>query len=148
GQDRAEEASVVRGELTILTSLPRARVDVVVPTNGPVEIVEPAGVLGWSTEGTGTERVLPFQLRAARWGLVQLGPPWVRAFGPLGLVRWEGPAGRSATLRIVPAATTLARLLPHPDPRVAAGAHLARRPGDGIELADVRPYQPGDRLRS
>src|SRR6201999_1825857 len=27
------------------------------------------------------------------------------------------------------------------------GAHRSRRPGDGIELRDVRPYQPGDRLR-
>jgi uncharacterized protein (DUF58 family) len=27
------------------------------------------------------------------------------------------------------------------------GAHRSRRPGDGIELRDVRAYQPGDRLR-
>jgi uncharacterized protein (DUF58 family) len=27
------------------------------------------------------------------------------------------------------------------------GAHRSRRPGDGIELRDIRPYRPGDRLR-
>ena len=79
---------------------------------------------------------------------MHLGPPWVRAFGPLGLVRWQGAAGPSCTIRIVPAVGTARALLPHPDPRTAAGAHLARLPGDGIEFAEARPYQPGDRLRS
>ena len=34
-----------------------------------------------------------------------------------------------------------------PRPAGLVGAHRSRRPGDGVELRDIRPYQPGDRLR-
>jgi uncharacterized protein (DUF58 family) len=121
---------------------------VVAPVAGPLVVELPAGRLAWTSWGPGDERRLAVEAAAPRWGIVHLGPPWVRAFGPLGLVRWQGPAGPSCTIRIVPAVATSRALLPHPDPRTAAGAHLARRPGDGIEFAEARPYQPGDRLRS
>jgi uncharacterized protein (DUF58 family) len=41
-------------------------------------------------------------------------------------------------------------LVPGPLPPRAAGlvgAHRSARPGDGMELRDIRPFQPGDRLR-
>jgi uncharacterized protein (DUF58 family) len=41
-------------------------------------------------------------------------------------------------------------LVPGPLPPRAAGlvgAHRSGRPGDGMELRDIRPFQPGDRLR-
>lgn len=34
-----------------------------------------------------------------------------------------------------------------PRPSGLVGAHRSRRPGDGVELRDIRPFQPGDRLR-
>jgi uncharacterized protein (DUF58 family) len=34
-----------------------------------------------------------------------------------------------------------------PRPAGLVGAHRSRRPGDGVELRDIRPFQPGDRLR-
>ena len=148
GQDRYLEGASVVGDLVLETSLPRGRLDAVVPVSGPLVVERPAGRLAWTSWGPGDERRLAVEAAAPRWGIVHLGPPWVRAFGPLGLVRWQGPVGPLCTIRIVPAVATSRALLPHPDPRTASGAHLARRPGDGIEFAEARPYQPGDRLRS
>ncbi|RIQ17204.1 DUF58 domain-containing protein, partial [Jiangella rhizosphaerae] len=60
-----------------------------------------------------------------------------------------GPvAGAPYTAQVLPAVT--AALPPGPlPPRPAGmvGAHRTRRPGDGTELHDVSPFQPGDRLR-
>ncbi|HEX5115894.1 MAG TPA: DUF58 domain-containing protein [Pseudonocardiaceae bacterium] len=67
------------------------------------------------------------------------GPDALWTYGPV-----LGDEGRRAVLPPV---------LPMPGgpvpPRTAGlvGAHRSRRPGDGIELRDVRAYQPGDRLR-
>jgi uncharacterized protein (DUF58 family) len=104
--------------------------------------------LAWISWGGGRTRRLPFAGAAPHWGIVGLGPLWLRAHGPLGLVRWQGAVGHRESVRILPTATNLRSLLPHPDPRTSSGAHLARQPGPGIEFADARPYQPGDRLRS
>ncbi|HEX3590966.1 MAG TPA: DUF58 domain-containing protein [Pseudonocardiaceae bacterium] len=67
------------------------------------------------------------------------GPDGLWMYGPV-----LGDEGRRAVLPPV---------LPIPKgpmpPRSAGlvGAHRSRRPGDGIELRDIRAYQPGDRLR-
>lgn len=147
--DRVVEGTSVTGSVTLHCHPPRLRVDVLVPTTGPLSIESPAGDrLAWlSRQGT-PERRLDFEATATRWGLGRAGPVWVRVYGPLGLVRWQGPLGTQTTVRVLPAAAALRTLLPHPDPRATSGAHLARRPGDGIEFANLRPYQPGDRLRS
>ncbi|KAA2263269.1 DUF58 domain-containing protein [Solihabitans fulvus] len=67
------------------------------------------------------------------------GPDALFVFGPV-----TGVEGRRVVLpplRALPAG-------PLP-PRAAGlvGAHRARRPGDGTELRNIRPFQPGDRLR-
>jgi uncharacterized protein (DUF58 family) len=147
--DRTLEGSAVDSTVAITCSSARAVVDVVVPFSGPLTIEDPAeGRLAWSSAGGGVERRLRLAGRATSWGIVRLGPVWTRAHGPLGLVRWDAAVGHQKVLRVLPSAPTLRSLLPHHDPRATAGPHLARRPGDGIEFADARPYQPGDRLRS
>jgi uncharacterized protein (DUF58 family) len=148
GQDRVREGTTFTGVVTLTTNLPRGRVDLVVPLSGPLVVAEPPAGLAWTTWGPAGRRTQRVEATAARWGLARFGEPWIRAHGPLGLIRWQGPAGVGTTLRIVPSASTLHSLLPHPDPRASSGAHLARRPADGIEFADSRPYHAGDRLRS
>jgi uncharacterized protein (DUF58 family) len=67
------------------------------------------------------------------------GPDGLWTYGPV-----LGTEGRRAVLPPVPP------MPPAPLPPRAAGlvgAHRSRRPGDGIELRDIRAYQPGDRLR-
>ncbi len=144
--DRVLEGEAVIGSCVVRADITLARLDVVVPVTGPFVAAEL--VAAWSVFRPRRETTWPLQGIAERWGLVRFGPIWVRAHGPLGLIRWQGALNAPVTVRVLPATATLRRLLPHPDPRTSAGAHLGRRPGDGIELAGLRPYQAGDRLRS
>lgn len=105
------------------------------PGFGPVYVV-PAGKVTLATH-----------LRWDAWGdqsdfrldHLAAGPDGLWTYGPE-----LGDEGRRAVLPPV---------LPMPGgpvpPRSAGlvGAHRSHRPGDGIELRDVRAYQPGDRLR-
>jgi len=76
--------------LTITTDPPAGLVEVLVPTAGAVTVEEPEhGALAWS--GTGAVAAeLPFRIRPPTWGLLTLGPVWVRVHGPLGLTRARG----------------------------------------------------------
>jgi uncharacterized protein (DUF58 family) len=64
------------------------------------------------------------------------------------LIRFEGRVGDAATVRVLPGAATTGPLLRPESPRAAAGMHVARIRGDGLEFAEVRPYAPGDRFRT
>ena len=105
------------------------------------------GALAWSGSSAAMA-VLLLRVRPPAWGLATFGPVWVRVHGPLGLVRWEGVAGPSVTLRVLPGLASTRALLQAAEPRAVAGSHLARVRGDGLEFAEVRPYAPGDRLRA
>jgi len=146
--ERVVEGDTVDVEVAAAPAVPVGRVELLVPVAGDVVVEEPDGALAWS----GTSRTLAGgvegRLRTVRWGLVRVGPVWVRAHGPLGLVRWEGSVGAVTSVRVLPGAATLRALLRPSEPRAVAGSHPARVRGDGLEFAEVRPYAPGDRLRA
>jgi len=147
--ERVVEGDAVIVDVTVTTDVPVGRLEVLVPSSGDVVAEEPdAGALAWS----GTSRALAAgvtgRLRTGHWGLVRVGPVWVRADAPLGLVRWEGALGGVASVRVLPGTATLRTMLRPSEPRAVAGSHLARVRGDGLEFAEVRPYAPGDRLRA
>ncbi|MGH3460213.1 MAG: DUF58 domain-containing protein [Kribbellaceae bacterium] len=86
-------------------------------------------------------------VRSQRWGLRQVEPPQVVGTSLLGAYRTE-------TLRTaLPAVTTwplregFTAVDAVPRPAGLVGLHRSRRPGDGTEIAGVRPFQLGDRLR-
>ena len=106
--------------------------------------------LAWTSWGPGGERRLAVGAAApTRGASSHLGPPWVRAHGPLGLVRWQGAVGPPCTIRVAavgghargPCSPTPTRG-PPPAPTSPAGratASSSPRPA---------PTSPGDRLRS
>jgi uncharacterized protein (DUF58 family) len=105
-------------------------------------------------EGAGPVHLLPAsaltvatRLRWDAWGdRVDVRPDYLAA-GTDGLFTYGPELGDEGRRAVLPP------VLPMPGgplpPRSAGlvGAHRSRRPGDGIELRDVRPRQPGDRLR-
>ncbi|MFD7655219.1 DUF58 domain-containing protein [Actinosynnema sp. NPDC059797] len=105
-------------------------------------------------DGIGPVHLLPasareigFALRRDDWGEgVDLRPDHLVA-GPDALLV-HGPVTAPERGRIIlpPVEPLPAGLLPA---RAAGlvGAHRARRPGDSVELRDIRAFQPGDRLR-
>jgi uncharacterized protein (DUF58 family) len=90
-----------------------------------------------------------FGMRCVRWGLAEVGPLAVRATTPFALVRSEQQIEVRALTRILPTEPTLRELVRPLETQLFAGNQRARaKQSDGIEFADLREYQPGDRPRS
>ena len=117
----------LRLEVEVATQPPAGRLDVVVDTSGPVTVRDrpSPGPPGW-TVVDGEARRLRTDLDTIAWGRVSTSAATVRAYGPLGLIRW--------TWRVpTPSA---ARVLPRPAP--AAHADGPATPGDRRDACQPR----------
>jgi uncharacterized protein (DUF58 family) len=92
-------------------------------------------------------RTVELRLHCERWGVFSIGTVLFRARDALGLRSWEGAAGEALPLRVFPREETLRALVPPLETTVFAGNQVSRARGEGIEFADLREWQPGDRLR-
>jgi uncharacterized protein (DUF58 family) len=108
--------------------------------------LEPSGPILVGT-GAGATRELELHLRAVRWGAHQLGPLAVRARDPLGVRVWSGRLGAPLALRVFPREQRLRQLVAPQETQPFLGSHVARRRGEGIEFAEIRPFAIGDRVR-
>jgi uncharacterized protein (DUF58 family) len=90
---------------------------------------------------------VPWVLEAARWGRHGLGTLHVRSRRPWGLMVWDAVAPLAGEVRVLPPATRLSQLLAPAEPAGLAGPHPSRARGHGSDIAELRPYRPGDRLR-
>lgn len=124
-----------------------AEVDVMLVGWRGITPLDPAPSIAWALPRSRGPVRLPFRVHARSWGVHSLGTLWVRTRRPGGLVAYEQPVAAGPTLRVLPAPTRLDRLLRPAEPRAIAGMHLSRLRGHGTDLADLRPYQPGDHLR-
>ncbi len=95
----------------------------------------------------GEPRTLAVPIRCERWGAFAVGPLLVRARDRLGFHSWEAQLGGRSPLRVYPSVETLHALLPPLETQVFIGNQVSRTKGDGIEFADVREWEPGDRVR-
>ena len=95
----------------------------------------------------GEARSVELKLRCDRWGVFSVGEVLFRARDTLGFRSWEGGTGEPRPLRVFPAEETLRSLVAPLETQVFAGNQVSRARGDGIEFADLREWQPGDRLR-
>jgi uncharacterized protein (DUF58 family) len=130
---------------TALSTSPRVgRIDLRAEVRGPVTVSGGGTDAAWClTDTTGDTCTLP--VATSDWGRVSVRPVTVRAYGPLGLVHWTWTFPASATARILPRPERLRTLL-DPPPRAAAGSHASRARGRGLDFAELRPLEPGDRL--
>ncbi|NUT44746.1 MAG: DUF58 domain-containing protein [Thermoactinospora sp.] len=81
------------------------------------------------------------------WGMLEVGPVHVTAFACDGLLEqreFRIPVARVAALPHPDSFESRAQL---PNANGLSGVHRSRRPGEGGELAGVRRFQAGDRLR-
>jgi uncharacterized protein (DUF58 family) len=110
-------------------------------------VATPGGILSWSLPAASGRVELPIRLQATRWGRHAIGEVWLRLSVPYGLLIWTGRVATGPTLRVLPGSERLTRLLDPSHSRAVLGMHRTRRLGDGHEFAELRPYNPGDRLR-
>ena len=85
--------------------------------------------------------------RIDRWGVRRLGPAQVGGFGSFGCFAWTWPEQRVETVATVPTPGTFTSRASLPHPVGLVGQHRSSRVGGGTELAEIRPFRTGDRLR-
>jgi len=95
----------------------------------------------------GERRSVEVTARATRWGGLMAGGARVRVTGLAGGVWFSGAAQPAAALRVLPAVEHLRRLVAPLRTQTAVGPRRAPTRGEGLELADVRPWVTGDRPR-
>ncbi len=144
--DRALEGEEVRARLELTAASRVERLDLYVRLPDGVDAVGASNPTSVRLQ-PGERRTIEIPLSARRWGGHVLGPLFVRARDPLGLVTWEQTLDLRTPLRVYPREETLRRLLVPRETQVFAGNEVARRKGGGIEFADIRPFAHGDRLR-
>jgi uncharacterized protein (DUF58 family) len=93
------------------------------------------------------QQTVELALRCERWGAFAVGPLLVRARDVLGFRSWESELGEAQALQVFPSEETLRSLVAPLETQVFAGNQVSRARGEGIEFADLREWQPGDRLR-
>jgi uncharacterized protein (DUF58 family) len=84
---------------------------------------------------------------ALRWGRQSIGPAQTYAVACDGLLLCEPVRGDGGRMRVHPRMPDFRAVETIPRASALVGIHRSRRPGEGGELAGVRRYSPGDRLR-
>ncbi|SIN34041.1 DUF58 domain-containing protein [Micromonospora cremea] len=85
--------------------------------------------------------------RALRWGRHPVGPAGARVATAGGLLVSRAVITEPVRVRVYPRTEPFEAVEAMPRAAGLVGAHHSRRPGEGGELAGVRIFGPGDRLR-
>lgn len=139
-RERTLEHEPVQVHVELAGTEGAARVDVLLPVPEEFAVQPARGLKPRQTE-------LDLTLECDRWGAFSIGPALVRARDAFGFHTWEGAIGTAQRLRVYPSVETTRSLLEPLDTQVYAGNQVSRARSDGIEFADIREWEPGDRLR-
>ena len=93
------------------------------------------------------ERALELPVRCVCWGAYTPGEVHVRATDRLAAFAFEDVVDLRAPLKVYPRPEQLLEILKPLETQVYTGNQVARAKGDGIELSEIRPFVPGDRVR-
>nr|MDQ3384602.1 DUF58 domain-containing protein [Actinomycetota bacterium] len=106
------------------------------------------GDVGWEeAAGPGATVAMAARFTSHRWGTTGPFTTAVIVHDRLRLVTHRS-AVESAGVRVRPSAERLRSLAAQRVLRPVPGSHPSRHRGDGIDFADIRPFVPGDRVRS
>jgi uncharacterized protein (DUF58 family) len=144
-RDRVIEGDEVTATIEVFSARGVDRFELYVPL--PPELSGEEGTARAIRLRGGEERTVELTLRCERWGLFSVGRVLFRARDSFGFRSWEGAAGEPQPLRVFPSEETVRSLVPPLETQVFAGNQVSRARGEGIEFADLREWQPGDRLR-
>ena len=142
---RAVEGETLTATVELLSPVGADRLDVLLLL--PNEVVAEGGAARAVSLRRRERRTVELTLRCETWGALEIGPVVYRARDVLGLRSWGGERGERQFVRVYPREETLRALVPPLETQVFAGNRVARVKGEGIEFADLREWQSGDRLR-
>ena len=87
------------------------------------------------------------EISPRRWGRRMLGEEKVALYTPWAGYRFGPVVVGGRQVRVLPVTPPYDSRAEAPQPLGLVGAHRSRRSGSGTELAGIRPFLPGDRLR-
>ncbi|HEX2903606.1 MAG TPA: DUF58 domain-containing protein [Jatrophihabitans sp.] len=94
----------------------------------------------------GTQRRFGYRLVSTRWGRGYLDGVLLEAYTAMGLLRAVALVPATGSIRVLPLREGFTAVDAVPVAAGVVGLHRSRRTGEGIDLAGVRPFTPGDRL--
>lgn len=109
-----------------------------------LSVVAPPGMQTHVTDDGSTRQHI--EASAARWGRYPLRAT-VDVVAPGGLMGATGSVD-IAEVFVFPMVPPASTALPHTEMLDRLGTHLTRHVGPGVEFAGIRPYVPGDQLRT
>jgi uncharacterized protein (DUF58 family) len=121
---------------------------VVVAAAAPAAVRLPHGSRPYAvTAPAGTVSDIALRPAALRWGRHRIGPVTATALAADGLLAGRSAPAAALPVTVHPATEPFAAVDAMPQAAGLVGGHRSRRPGQGGELAGVRAFAPGDRLR-
>lgn len=146
-RDRFVEGETVNLQVEITATRDVERLEVLVPVP-PGLVVDEGASLREIRLAAGERRTLTLRLRCERWGVYEFGDVLLRAYDRLDLFRFDDRHDARRSIKVYPRAETL-RALVHPSQtQLHFGNQVARYSGEGVEFSELRPFVPGDRVRS
>jgi uncharacterized protein (DUF58 family) len=145
---RCLEGDTVRGHIDI-TGPPNTSIEVAIECGTTALTAPQDDPWAWHIAAdVATPVGLPVTIETNRWGRFSLGVLLVRVIDHGSLLDRRATVMDLPDMMVLPVARELDQLLPPAATHAALGAHPARRrTGDGYDFAEIRAYQPGDRLR-
>jgi uncharacterized protein (DUF58 family) len=146
-RDRFVEDERVRMQIEITATRDIERLEVLVPIPHGL-VVDEGATLRAIHLLAGERRTIALRLRCERWGVFEIGEFLLRAHDRLSLFRFDDRHDACRSIKVYPRAETL-RVLVHPSQtQLHFGNQVARYSGEGVEFSELRPFVPGDRVRS
>ena len=138
------DVQAVRGLRDLVGHLPGDRWTTTTPAHGHVA----AAAAPAAPRDAATATVpLAVAVRTDRWGVRRLGPAQVGAFADFAAFVWTWPEQRTESVATMPTPGTFTSRASLPHPVGLVGQHRGARVGGGTELAEIRAFRTGDRLR-
>jgi uncharacterized protein (DUF58 family) len=144
-RDRVRQGDRVNGELELHADSASDRLEVRFAL--PPGLVVERDELRALTLHAGETRALGLALRCERWGAYPDARVRLRRYDRLRLVADEQEIELGKPLRVYPEKEPLRAVARPLETEVSVGDEVARAKGDGIELAELRPFVAGDDLR-
>jgi uncharacterized protein (DUF58 family) len=142
--ERVHEGEHVQGVLELHSPTASDRLE--------ARLLLPPGLALEESEGAlalraGEQHRADLAIACERWGAYAAGLLRVRRYDALRLVADEHELDIGPPLRVYPQRETLRALARPLHTQASVGDQVSRRRGEGIELAELRPYSEGDDLR-
>jgi uncharacterized protein (DUF58 family) len=146
-RDRLIEGEAITLRVTIEAEREVERVEVVLPLPGGVAVDDGDAALAFHLPRN-RRRTVTVRLRFPRWGVYPVGDVHVRAHDRFDLFRYDDRLDARRPIKVFPREEALRAVVRPARTQLHTGNQVSRRVGGGIEFAELRPFVPGDVVRS